>query len=101
MRKLVYLDSASDDPADIFRYITIESGNLAAGRAFVAKLRGRCAHLASLPGTLGSDRPECAPGLRSIAANGYIIFFRYRDQRIEIINILHASRDVVSHFDND
>lgn len=52
-------------------------------------------------GNTGLNAEECAPGLRSVTAHGYIIFFRYGSDRVEIVNILHASRDVVSHFDND
>jgi toxin ParE1/3/4 len=101
VRKLIYLDSAGDDLADILRFVTIESGSLAAGRTFISKLRARCERLASLPGTLGSDRGELAPGLRSVSANGYIIIFKYGQARLEIVNILHASRDVAAQFDND
>ncbi|WP_017669500.1 type II toxin-antitoxin system RelE/ParE family toxin [Blastomonas sp. AAP53] len=101
MRKLVYLDSATDDLIEILRYVTTESANLSVGTAFVSKLRARCAHLASLPGTLGSDRGECVPRLRSVSSYGYIIFFRYAEERLEVVNILHASRDVQAHFDND
>ncbi|MEW5998866.1 MAG: type II toxin-antitoxin system RelE/ParE family toxin [Pseudomonadota bacterium] len=101
MRVLIYLDAATDDLVEILRYITLESRHLPTGLRFVEKLRARCSHLASLPGTLGSDRSDLAPGLRSVAAHGYIIFFRYGDESVEIANILHASRDVVSHFDED
>jgi len=101
VRKLIYLDSASEDLVEILIYVTTQSASLSAGRAFVSRLRARCTHLASLPGTLGSDRAECVPGLRSVSANGYIIFFRYAENRLEVVNILHASRDVATHFDND
>lgn len=101
MRRLVYLDSAIDDFADILRFVTLESGSYATGRAFVSKIRARCAKIASLPGTLGSDRRDLVPGIRSVSCNSYIIFFRYGNERLEIVNVLHSSRDFTAHFDND
>lgn len=67
--------------------------------AFVSRLRHRCLRLAELPGTLGTARPDLADGLRSTPCDGYVIFFRYReDDAVEIVNILHASRDVEGYF---
>jgi toxin ParE1/3/4 len=96
----IYLTTALDDLAEILGYITRESGSLRAGQTFIAKLRNRCTYIASLPGTLGSDRSELGSGFRSVAANGYVIFFRYQDKRVEIVNVLHGSRDVKAYFDS-
>jgi toxin ParE1/3/4 len=96
----IYLLTAQDDFTAILEYITIESGSLRTGQAFIAKLRARCAHIASLPGTLGRDRSEILAGLRSVTQSGYVIFFRYRDRHMEVINVLHGSRDVAAHFDS-
>lgn len=101
MRRLIYLSAARDDLADILRYITQESASLTVGRQFVDKLAGRCAHLVSLPGTLGTARPELRHDIRSTPCHGYVIFFRYGDGVLEIVNILHASRDIIAYFNEE
>ncbi len=98
MRRLIYLTSARDDLADIVRYIAQESADIAVAQAFVEKLMARCDRLAGLPGILGTQRPELHADIRSMPHQGYVIFFRYQEERIEIVNILNARRDVDHHF---
>ena len=101
MRKLVYLVSAQDDLTSILDYITRESGNLAIGLGFVTALRRECAKLASLPGTLGRHRPELRPDIRSFTFKGYVIFFRYEGEFLEIVNVLEGHRDIVAYYGDD
>ncbi len=98
MRPLVYLTSARNDLADILRHIARESGDITVGQGFVEKLMARCDHLAGLPGILGTHRPELRPDIRSLPHQSYVIFFRYEDERVEIVNILNGRRDVDHHF---
>jgi plasmid stabilization system protein ParE len=98
VRRLVYLASARRDLASILDYITRQSGSLAVGRGFTDQLRGHCAKLARLPGTLGRARPELRPDIRSTVHRGYVIFFRYRDDTLEIVSILEGHRDIDGHF---
>ncbi len=94
MRRLVYLKAARNDLADILRYVTAESGSLVTGQRFVGKLRAQCAKLAVLPGLLGRTRPELGDGIRSFPMRTYVIFFRYRVETLEVVNVLEAHRDV-------
>jgi len=98
LRRLVYLAAARRDLASILDYITRQSGSLAVGRGFTAQLRDQCTQLARLPGTLGRARPELRPDIRSLAFRGYVIFFRYRDDVLEVVNILEGHRDIEGHF---
>ncbi|MGO4623809.1 type II toxin-antitoxin system RelE/ParE family toxin [Ensifer sp. 2YAB10] len=75
------LPSALTDLVNIFEYITRQSGSLVVGRRFVGELRQKCRSLADLPGTLGRARPELRPEIRSAVFKGYVIFFRYVDER--------------------
>ena len=99
MRRLVYLTSAVQDFRDILRYITTESGSRVLGRNFVDKLQAQCRRLATLPGTLGRARPEIRSDIRSFPFRGYVIFFRYDEQRLEIVNVLEGHLDFISYFD--
>ena len=67
-------------------------------RRFVAALLNRCRRIAALPGTLGTARPDPAPDLRSTPHKRYIVYFRYTENTLRIINILDASCDAVAHF---
>jgi plasmid stabilization system protein ParE len=99
LRRLTYLRSASQDLIGIQDYLTRESGSLASATGFVSRLRAQCAKLAGLPGTLGQARPELHPEIRSTSFRGYVIFFRYRGDRLEIVNILEGHRDIEAHFE--
>jgi len=98
VRKLVYLAAARRDFAEILAFITKESGSLTVGRAFVNALRGKCGNLAALPGTLGRHRPELRADLRSFPFKGYVIFFRYRGDIFEVVNVLEGHRDILGYF---
>lgn len=98
MKRLVYLASVRQDLLDILDYVAGESGSVAVAQGFIAQLRGRCHGIASKPGTLGRARPELRPDIRSIAHKGYVIFFRYVEGRLEVVNILEGHRDIDANF---
>jgi plasmid stabilization system protein ParE len=98
LRRLVYLSSARQDFRDILRYLTLASGDRAIARAFVDRLQQQCGKLASLPGTLGRARPELHPDIRSFPYRGYIVFFRYEADTLEVVNVLERHRDFSTLF---
>lgn len=98
MPRLRYLADAQRDILDILDYIEQQSGSTELAESFVYKLRKRCRDLANLPGTLGRARPELGPDMRSVAYRTYVIFFQYRDDVLEIVNILEGHRDIDTHF---
>lgn len=87
--------------ADIARYIARQSANVAIAMTFTTALDNHCRKLARLPGTLGRARPELRPDIRSTPYRGYVIFFRYTPDQVEIVNILEGHRDAVSHLSDD
>lgn len=99
MRALHYTTAARRDLGEISLYIAEESGSFDVANTVIDKIDRYCARLASLPGTLGSARSDLQIGLRSTPCQGYIIFFRYGVETVEIVSILHGSRDVVAYFD--
>jgi toxin ParE1/3/4 len=101
VRRLVYLEAARRDLIGILEHIAREARDVEAGLRFTAILRQQCAKLAALPGTLGTARPELRPDLRSFPCRGYVIFFRYHDGAVEVVNILHGHRDVIGYFGKD
>lgn len=98
MRRLRYLDSARADLLNILTYLATESRDIELARHFVDDLRAQCRKLALLPGQVGRARPELRADIRSFPIRGYVIFFRYVEDVLEIVDILHGHRDIDSHF---
>lgn len=99
MPKLVVLKSARQDYRDILRYIVERSGSLETGKRFLEDLKAKTRHLASLPPALGRKRPELGDNIRTFTFKSYILIFRYRGDRFELINVLHGHRDIEAFFD--
>jgi toxin ParE1/3/4 len=100
VRRLVFLADARDDLADISMYIAGESGSTKVAFSFVEKIVEHCGRLASLPGTLGTARPELRTDLRSISHQSYVILFRYIEDRVEIVSVVNGQRDYARLFDS-
>ncbi len=101
MRRATFLASVRLDLLDILAYIAERSGSVAVAEAFVSDLRAQCHKLAALEATVGRPRPELRPDIRSFPFKGYVIFFRYRDGRFEVVNILEGHRDIEGFFGGD
>ena len=89
---------AADDLDGIADYYAMAAG---AGRAnaMIASIVGRFRLLAEHP-RIGVARPELSPGLRSYAAPGtpYAIFYLPRERGVDIVRILHGTRDLARQF---
>lgn len=105
MLKLVYLSAARRDILDILDYITRETGSLTFAQKFTHSIRGQCKKIADLSGTsghsmLGRSRPELRSDIRSFPFKNYVIFFRYGEKTLEIVNVLHGHRDTELYYNN-
>jgi toxin ParE1/3/4 len=98
---LRYLAGAIADLEAIYLYIREEGGSAESANSFIARLRKQCRKLASLPGKMGRARPELRADIRSQAFRNYVIFFRYADGVLEIVNILEGHRDIDAQFSGD
>ncbi len=98
--KLIYSDRARRELVLIYYFLVRQGAERSVALAFVAQLRLQCHKLSQLPGTLGRARNELEPGIRSFAHRSYVIFFRYRSDRFEIVDILEGHRDIDTYFQN-
>ena len=99
MRRLVFTPTAEINLVEIQEYIANRSGNLAAAELFITQLIDHCEHLATMPGTVGRDRSELLPNVRSVVFKGYVIFIRYvGDDNLEVVHILEGHRDIAAYF---
>lgn len=48
---------------------------------------------------MGRSRDELARGLRSFAFGRYVVFFLPISDGLDVVRVLHASRDISEHFD--
>ena len=98
---LRFSDAALGDLASIGNYLKVASGSAQIADGFVERLIIRCERLAALPGTLGRDRSDLRPGIRSAAYNNHVIVFRYLDDTLEVVAVLEGHRDIVTYFADD
>ena len=47
---------------------------------------------------VGRERPDLGEGLRSFPVGNDVIFYRLLDGVVEIVNVIHGSRDIESLF---
>ena len=100
MRRATFLASARGDFVELHSYVAGASGSLKVGRTFIAKLRAKCHKLAAIEGTIGRARPDLRPTF-AVPSRKLRIFFRYREQRFEVVNIIEGHRDIDSLFASD
>ena len=92
---LIISEKAREDLIDIWQYIALDSMENADN--FVDLVYEKCADLAAFP-EMGRRRDELIPGIRSLPVKRYVIFYRIRENNIEISRILSAYRDLGSVF---
>ena len=90
-------NEAISDLEEIWAYIAADSIRSADG--FIDQLYTKCVEIAELNG-IGRKRDDLFPGLLSLAYKKYVIFFFRTTERVEIIRVLHGSKDLQKHFDH-
>lgn len=91
--------AARHDLAGIWEYISRD--NEEAATNLIQSIYRQCLTLAELPG-LGKARDrDLGKGLRSYPVGRYIIFFRMRDSKLELVRVIHSARDLDEVFEAD
>jgi toxin ParE1/3/4 len=83
-------DAASADLEEIWLFIAQDDPD--AADHFIRTVVSRFPKLASMP-YVGRHREELSARLRSFPVGSYVIFYRPRDDGIEVVRILHGARD--------
>jgi toxin ParE1/3/4 len=93
---------ALTDLAEIWAYIARQSAEGSADRAdaFVDLVDSKFQALSRRPG-LGRRRPELNSDIRSLAVGRYVVFYLPLSRGIEVVRVLHGSRDIESIFENE
>ncbi len=95
MTTIVKRPRAELDLLDIWDYIADESFDRADD--FLDCVDRKLQTLASNPG-LGRRREELLAGLQSFPLGNYVVFYREIENGIDVIRILHGSRDIEDIF---
>ncbi len=88
---------ALEDLIEIFDYI--DRGSPQHADSFAELVRASLERLAKRP-RMGRSGPELMPDLRTISIGRYVIFCLPRVRGIEVIRVLHGSRDIASIFED-
>jgi toxin ParE1/3/4 len=86
---------ADEDLLDIWFYVGAD--DMGAADRLLDQIDIRCDSLGPYP-QKGLQRDALMPGMRSILEGNYVIFYRVNGDRVEILRILHGSRDFPSIF---
>ena len=86
---------AEQDLEDIWCYVA--QNDEVAADLLMAKLLDKLPMLAKFA-NMGQSRGDLMDGLRSFPVKPYIVFYRQEGDRLEIVRILHQSRDIENQF---
>lgn len=97
---LIFSDLAYNDLEEIVLYISKDSKDNAI--KFYNKLMDNLTKLEEFPnlGLLMPDKKMSEKGYRMIIVNNYIIFYKVYEKNIQILRVLHGSRDYPQLFKN-
>ena len=91
MSRVIYSPVANDDLDEIVDYLERFSPDFA--ERLVRTIRQKSRVHGRFP-ELGRQRDDLFQGLRSFAVGKYVVFFRPRPRGIDVVRILHGSRNI-------
>jgi toxin ParE1/3/4 len=86
---------ARHDLKEIGRHIARESGNREVALRFLDAIQRKIAVYATQP-ELGERRLDLGAEVRCFPVGNYVVFYRPRKKDIEVLRVLHGSRDIPS-----
>jgi toxin ParE1/3/4 len=95
IEKVIISDQAILDLEEIWQYIG--NDNPVAADEQIERIYEQCLLLKDNP-EIGRKREELYNGLRSIVVSKYILFYRIKNEVLEIVRILSGYRDIDSLF---
>lgn len=93
--KIKYSPEAEIDIDDIWFYIAVDNQEKAT--ELINTIKQTCIFLSENP-KAGTRRDYLKQGLRHFSIKNRAIYYKIKTNNIEIVRILHGSRDVKKHF---
>ena len=97
MHRLVYLPAAVEDLSDIWGYLAEQSQSHEVADRMIDAIHETASVYATSP-EVGSPRFELAARVRCFVVARYVVFYLPFEDGIEIIQVIHGSRDIPVHF---
>ncbi len=97
MAQILFTPIATEDLQQIWIYIAENAGKETANK-FLLEIKKKCETIADFPES-GRVRHEFLVNLRSFPFKKYVIFYLPLEKGIEILRIIHSSRDIEQVFD--
>jgi toxin ParE1/3/4 len=97
MAAVTWTPAAEEDLERVFEYIAREKESLRAAATVIREIVAKADHYSANP-MVAALRPEFGPAIRSFYVHRYVIIYRPVDQGVEIIRVIHGSRDVFRVF---
>jgi len=95
--RVVFSNQADADLEEIGDFIAKD--NPARALSFIGELKSKCLRLNRATG-IGAARPELGQGIRMLAHERYLVFYREKEGLIRIERVMHGARDIgVDDFD--
>lgn len=88
-------EDAQGDLREIWEFVSAK--DVEAAMRLLKQITDKFDTLLSFP-SAGRGRDDLIVGLRSLAVGRYIIFYQPEDDGIEVLRVLHGSRDVPETF---
>ena len=95
MKELLVIREAEVDILEIFLYLSEVSGERA--RRITYDIDDKCHGLCQFP-DLGRIRDDLGQNLRSLPVGNYLIVYELTEIRINILHVIHSSRDLNAIF---
>lgn len=92
MKRVHLTEIALSDLDEIWEYVAHDSVDRA--DRLVDTITAKCRVLERFP-DIGRPRPELSFNLRSVPVGRYIVFYRNRDEQVDVIRIIDGFRDVL------
>ena len=97
MPNLLRTSQASEDLLEIWLHLA--ETDVARADRLLDAIYEKCLLLAGFP-AMGRVRHKLSVGLRSFAVDNYVVFYQPVMDGIELLRVLHGSRDIESVFDD-
>ena len=90
--RIVWSTDADNDLAQIWNYLAREA-SIARADDQIRKIEAACRLLSEWP-LAGHSRETIIPGMRTIVAAPYVVFYRVNDTIAQIVRVLDGRRDI-------
>lgn len=82
---------ADDDLLEIWLFVARDS--VRAADRLLDSIEEKCRLLATYP-AIGPARDDIGPGIRTVSVGPYIVLYRQREDRVDIVRVVHGARNL-------